>query len=387
MPIVDPIPPASDRSGVRVGVVGLAHPPEPFLERLLTGLTAQGMQIVLVGATAPPRSWLRARGWGWQRAPWITRLGAARRLVGDRTRRPSPLGPLGAQLDDRSVDVLYAPWPSTPAEHPELFELGPPVVVSCRGSQVTVAPWNPERRLGAQLPEVFARAAAVHCVSEAIRRDAQRLGLDAAKATVIRPAVDVEAHAPARARGSEEPLRVVGVGSLSWLKDYETAIRAVAAAVAHGLDVELRIVGDGPDVQRLHFARADLGLEGRVHLLGRRTPSEVAQLLASSHVFLHTSGMEGVSNAVLEAMASALAVICTDVGGMGEVIEDGVDGLLVPVRAPERIAALLGDLAADPARRAALGTAARRRVQHHHRLADQVDAFGSLLARVAGEVR
>ena len=110
-----------------------------------------------------------------------------------------------------------------------------PAVISCRGSQINVAPHNPERAaMRDGLAATFARAAAVHCVSAQIRDEATRYGLDPGKAVVIRPAVDPELFQPAVSSPSGSspllpsppaPLRLITTGSVLWRKGYEMCIR------------------------------------------------------------------------------------------------------------------------------------------------------------------
>ena len=177
---------------------------------------------------------------------------------------------------------------------------------------------------------------------------------------------------------------MIGVGTLIWGKDYEHALVAIRKGIDAGADLRLDLVGDGTDRQHLQFAIDDLGLGDRVRLLGRRPPAEVAALLQGADVFLHTSCSEGISNAVLEAMATGLPVVTTDVGGMAEAVRDGIDGYLVPVRDSDATAAALVRLAGDPELRAQMGAAGRERVMTDYRLDDQITAFVALLHEAAG---
>lgn len=283
-------------------------------------------------------------------------------------------------------DVVYAPWLNALISHPGLFDLGAPVVTSARGSLVTIAPWDPGRpRHREQLGEVFQRCSAVHCVSDRIVDDAVQLGLDRSNATVIRPAVDPAMFDVGQRRRSGDAMRVVGVGTLIWVKDYEHALLAVRHAVNAGADVRLDLIGDGPDRQHLEFAIDDLGLGDRVRLLGKRDPAEVAERLGEADVFLHTSSAEGISNAVLEAMSAGLPVVTTDAGGMSEAVRDGEDGFVVPVRDAAAAAESLARLASDPQLRERMGASARQRVLDQFRLDQQIDDFIELFRRVASQ--
>ncbi|MBP6786914.1 MAG: glycosyltransferase family 4 protein [Candidatus Promineofilum sp.] len=405
----------------RVLMLGLTWPPETFLMRLIDGLVGRGLRVT-VAVPAPSSAARRAAAvhgveWVWlpgrtdsrPRNLWQTTralAGAARRAPGEarrlvdvaraedsafamaaRLRRESP-------LVGRDFNVLYFPWNSAAIAYQELLDRAP-VVISCRGSQINVAPHNPERAdLRDGLAATFARAAAVHCVSAQIRDEATRYGLDPRKAIIIRPAVDPELFRPAvptpfgggLGRGSEAsdtPLRLVSTGSILWRKGYEYALLAVRALLDRGVPTRFDIVGDGPEAQRLLYTIDDLALQEHVVWHGRRPPGEVLNLLQAADAFLLTSLSEGISNAVLEAMACGLPVVTTDVDGMSEAVTDGVEGFLVPPRDPAATADALAALAALPALRRTMGAAGRERVQSDFALDDQIDAFVDLFVGVA----
>ncbi len=155
---------------------------------------------------------------------------------------------------------------------------------------------------------------------------------------------------------------VVGVvGSLTPVKQHATLIRAVAQAVPSVPEIHLLIVGDGPlGGQLLQQARRE-GIEKRVHFAGWR--SDVATLLAAMDAYVCCSEAEGMSNALLEAMAAGLPIIATDVGDNARVVGDNIAGIIAPPREPQAIAGALRLLARKPHRRRRLAAAARARVE------------------------
>lgn len=128
------------------------------------------------------------------------------------------------------------------------------------------------------------------------------------------------------------------------------------------LGVRLTIAGDGPLRDALTARVAALGLEDRVVLPGVLDEHELADLLRTLDVYVQASHGETLSTAVLQAWATGLPVVASDVDGLRDLVRDGDDGLLVPARDAGALAEVLADLADDLARARALGSAGRRRV-------------------------
>jgi len=147
------------------------------------------------------------------------------------------------------------------------------------------------------------------------------------------------------------------VGRLNWAKDLQTLLAAFAQLHGHRNDVALVLVGEGSERAAIEASVARLGIGDRVVLLGDR--SDVPQLLPAFTMFAMSSVSEGYSIALLEACACALPIVVTDVGGNGEIVTDGVNGLVVPPRDPGAFAAAIQALLDDPARAAEMGRAGR----------------------------
>ncbi len=139
--------------------------------------------------------------------------------------------------------------------------------------------------------------------------------------------------------------------------------------------VEHRIVGDGDLLEAVAFWRHQRGLDDVVTLLRSQPPPEVARLLAWTDVLLHAATSEGFGNAVVEAQAHGVPVVCTDADGLPENVAHGETGLVVPRRDPVALADALARLAGDGELRSAMGAAGRRRVEERFALADQLDAW------------
>ena len=142
----------------------------------------------------------------------------------------------------------------------------------------------------------------------------------------------------------------------------------LGAALVHLLDLpwSLEVIGDGPARDAVRAALAPLG--NRVRFAGALDEAAVAQRLAASDLFVWPAINEAFGMALLEAQASGLAVVAGDSGGVGDIVADGVTGLLAPPGDVDAFAAAVRTLLGDPARRARFGDAARDKVQREHDL-------------------
>lgn len=177
---------------------------------------------------------------------------------------------------------------------------------------------------------------------------------------------------------------VVGyAGRMVPVKDLATLVRAFERAWRTVPAARLVLAGDGPQRAELATLAASLGIGSRVHFLG--WVQELPRFYATIDVFALSSLNEGTPVAAIEAMAAARPVVSTQVGGVPDVIETGVSGLLVPARDVEKLAAAMIELAGDPHRRAAMGAAGRARAAEHYshrRLVDDVERLYVDLLRV-----
>jgi len=172
-----------------------------------------------------------------------------------------------------------------------------------------------------------------------------------------------------------DPNLVLMVGRLVPQKRPELAVHALALAKRQRPALRLVIVGDGAMDDRLRALSAALGVDDAVLFLGAR--DDVPALLATAGCVLVTSAYEGCSLVILEAMAGAVPVVAVRVGGIDEVVDDGVTGLLCDAR-PEDIAAALVVLADHPGMARRMGAEARRRAWERHSRRDMAAALAAL---------
>lgn len=173
-----------------------------------------------------------------------------------------------------------------------------------------------------------------------------------------------------------EPVVFGIVGRLNAAKDHASLLQAMAMLVKQRTDVHLVIVGDGECRGDLESMTGNLGLTPFVSFLGRR--GDVSTLLTAFDVFVLSSRTEGYSLALVEAAATALPIIATDVGGNGEIVTDGVTGRLVPKENPLALCDAMLQLADDRERREAMGLAGQVWARREGSIAAMVNAYQTL---------
>jgi glycosyltransferase involved in cell wall biosynthesis len=180
----------------------------------------------------------------------------------------------------------------------------------------------------------------------------------------------------------EERFIVGTVGRTVAIKDHPTLLRAVESMVLKGIDGHALLVGSGPELERnQQLAKDSPALAGRVTFIG--SCDEVPDILNTMDVFALPSISEGMSNTLLEAMATGLPAIATNVGGNPEVVVDGHSGWLFQPRDSGALGSRLMSLASDENQRQQLSLAARQRVVERFSLARMLNDYSSLYLELA----
>jgi glycosyltransferase involved in cell wall biosynthesis len=197
-------------------------------------------------------------------------------------------------------------------------------------------------------------------------RDAliEQEGVDPASVVVVNNGIDLDRFTdsgPAAAGPRTGPRRVGVVANLRPVKGLDVFLRAAALVAGKRPDVVFAIAGEGPERPNLELLASQLGLAGRFRLLGR--VDDIPRILAQLDVVVQSSHSEGLSNALLEAMAAGKPTIATAVGANPIVIRDGIDGLLVPHGNPERLAAAIDHLLNRPKEASMMGRSAQQAVR------------------------
>lgn len=176
--------------------------------------------------------------------------------------------------------------------------------------------------------------------------------------------------------GPAQTPTAISVARLSAEKDFPTLLRAMSLAVQQIPDLQLILVGDGPERNKLEQLVQELRLDHHVRLLGERT--DVPLLLAQAGFFVTSSLTEGISLTLLEAMAVGLPVIATAVGGNSEIVDPPHTGRLVSAGDPAGLAAAMVDLCRQPQQWSGMGRAGRDRVEEHFEVRRMVTDYEQL---------
>lgn len=230
-------------------------------------------------------------------------------------------------------------------------------------------------------------SAAVICISDRVASQFVSAGLRN-RLTIVHDGIPVppESALAVTEREADGTCRLISVGRIAPYKGQDVLIRAVGSLVEEGFDVRLDIVGGvyGGQVEYLDNLKrlvAELGITSRVDFLGFR--DDVASCLDKADIFVLPSRRpEGLGLVVLEALARAKAVVATDNGGAAEIIDDGVNGILVGPEDPGAIAAAVSDIVSGKVDGVALGRRGYETVVERFSEARMVDDVISIYEKV-----
>jgi glycosyltransferase involved in cell wall biosynthesis len=309
-----------------------------------------------------------------------------------------------AAVERRAAEVIseegialihsYFAWPRGFGGLLAKAETGVPLVASLRGSDVNVIP---ALRYGSRCDPSFdrafrrlmQRADATVSVSEFLRRDAIAAGAPVNRTRVILKGVRLDLFSRSADRGHARAQLAIGdaptilvVSGLVQEKGLSDLLSAVALA-KETHDFCVLICGEGPLHDQLVEQGRQLGLAETVRFCGRIGREAIRTYFSAADLFVQASIIEGSGNAILEAMASGLAVVCTDAGGPGEYVQHRVTGSVVPVAQPDAMAREIRVMLDEPELRERFGREGRRRAEaqfsYERMIADTIEMYNEVL--------
>lgn len=197
------------------------------------------------------------------------------------------------------------------------------VIVNYRGG-------NAQRFLARSRAPVVAALRMAHALvtpSSFLQRVFSEYGM---QAQVVPNIVDLSRFRPASERAFGMAPHIIVTRNLELIYDIPTAVRAFALVREEFRDAQLTVAGSGPELPRLQALAAELGLDGCVRFSGRIDNADIPALYASADCMLNPSTVDNMPISILEAHASGIPVVSTNVGGIPDIVDDGVSALLVP---------------------------------------------------------
>ena len=275
-------------------------------------------------------------------------------------------------------ELLHAHFATKPAAAAQELaaELRVPFTFTAHGYDIY-------RRPPADFADRASAASAVITVSEAnARYIVKTFGVPTAQIHVIPCGVDAERFSPHGER--LEPPHIVCVARLRPVKNLGLLLEACASLRARGVQFCCMVIGDGSCRDELEAMRARLGLARVVEFAGAAEQAEVLAWWQRATIAALTSTSEGMPVCLMEAAACGVPAVATAVGGVPELIEEGVTGFLTTPGDAGGLADALERLLRDPELAARMGVAARRRAEERFSIRRQVDCLLELWTEVVG---
>lgn len=224
--------------------------------------------------------------------------------------------------------------------------------------------------------KVWKLADGFHFLGQDLFERAKRRGYDGNTPNFfISPAVDIELFKPTPFVRTLNTIQIVSNGRLVWKKGYEYALQAIQLLLADGYDFHYTIIGDGNYREAIQYTIHQMQLTRHVTLLGYIPHYQVVSVLNQSDIFLHAAVSEGFCNAVVEAQAMQLPVVCTNADGLSENIEHGETGFVVPAYDVKAIYMHLKELLDKKDQMKQMGVNGRKRVLERYVLANQIQSY------------
>ncbi|MBB6681133.1 glycosyltransferase [Aequorivita sp. 609] len=288
-------------------------------------------------------------------------------------------------LNTINPDIIHLQWPSVISWFEEtLQEQKTPLVLSQRGFHNNVRPFVVPENFN-YLKHWYPKIAGFHSVSKDLVANGDKIWSSPSKLNhVVYTGLPLSEFLFSSQYERTQPLQLLSVGRTHWKKGYDYALQTCRILKEKHFPFHYTIIGGAGD-EELQFLISDLGLQDCVSLMGRLPQKEVFRMMGEASLLLMPSVEEGVPNVAVEAMALGIPVLSTDCGGVPELIEDGVEGWVVPIRDPEAMAEgvmRFSGLSVEEIEKVRL--AARKKVERQHSEEGMIEGMERLYFEVLG---
>jgi glycosyltransferase involved in cell wall biosynthesis len=233
-----------------------------------------------------------------------------------------------------------------------------PCIFTAHGWAFTEGVTQPSRTIYQFLERLLEPLAnQIICVSAYDRSIGLAVGMNVQRLIAIHNGMpDVPDSLRANAGGGS-PVRIAMIARFAAQKDYRTLLQACQPIT----NIQLDLVGDGPQLDEMKYLASNLGMNNRVNFLGFR--KDISEILAQAHIFTLISNWEGFPITTLEAMRAGLPIVVSDVGGSAEAVTEGETGYCIPRGDVMTLRSRLSELVTDFDLRLKMGRAARQRYE------------------------
>ena len=277
---------------------------------------------------------------------------------------------------------------------------GKPLIVTVHGYDINIVPEigygiRLNKKLDILVRMVLKQADAIICVSPELRRKVLKLGVPKEKLFIVFNGIDLNLYRPPSEKESNEindVRRSLGVNEDDFLilnarhlrpvYGLEYLIKAAKLVTENIKNVKFIIAGDGPLYKQLHNMVCCLGLEKNVRLIGLVPRFLMPKLMQASDIYVNTSLSDGMPPSLLEAIACGKPVISFDVGGARDIIDNNINGFLVPVKDYKMLASKIIYLLKNPHFMKNMGLKARKKAEDKFDINKRIDKITSIYEKI-----
>ena len=334
-------------------------PSTTFIERLILGLSNNGYEILLFGQIKKNITYNQSvlnkgyKSGKLQKAVYLIYYSVLLMLFRNKDKRK-----LDQILKSRSnvrlydkvkcypvlwhkPDVFHIQWAKGLEDWIWVQEFGIKIIQSLRGAHINYSPIA-DPVLASMYKTYFPKVDDFHAVSKAIGVEAEKYGASKEKITVVYSGLQFEERITRKKQN--KIFQIISIGRPHWIKGYTYALDACKLLKDQGFQFHYTIVGGTGDIEFAYQVH-DLDITNEVSLTNQRPFKQVQELIQEADLLVLPSVKEGIANVVLEAMSLNTMVLTTDCGGVSEVIKNGENGFIIPIRDSKKMADKIIDIA------------------------------------------